>query len=41
MLIGRNPFPNKNKRLNSVNIARNSIEMTRCYLIYMNPALHT
>ena len=25
MLIGRNPFPNKNDTLNNVNIARNSL----------------
>ena len=25
MIIGRNPFPNKNNTLNNVNIARNNI----------------
>ena len=42
MLIGRNLFASKTYTHNNVNIAWNSIiEMTQCYLVYINPALPT
>ena len=38
MLLGRNPFPNKNNTLKQCQHSKKQyMEMTQFYLIYMNP----